>query len=261
MADHPAIPCYFHREDGGFRPTGLARSPWSRDTLAGGPVSALLATIAHEAGFAPGFQTARFSLDILGTVPRTLLTPRIVPVREGRQMQLHRIEIAADDRVVAQAHVLRVREASAPAFAAPCPYPPPDSVPEREVLVGAAMAGAIRTRPVSGTVREPGRGIVWLSCDGEIVSGTAPPPFVKAALFADFGNGVGSATHAHEWSYANLDITLQFLRMPVGNWYLIDAETTSAGNGHATAMSTFADAQGVYARGIQTVFVGPGRGA
>lgn len=93
---------------------------------------------------------------------------------------------------------------------------------------------------------------------GEVVRGRAPSNFVKACLFADYGNGFGSATNAAEWSFANLDITIQFLRMPVGEWFLIDAETHMAGNGHGTARNVFADEQGVYARGFQTIFVAPG---
>jgi hypothetical protein len=154
--------------------------------------------------------------------------------------------------------VLRVRRAETPVVAPPHGYPAPETCADVAWLKGASMAGAIRTRPVSGTVGEPGRGIGWLAIDGEMVAGCAPSPFVKAALISDFGNGIGSATQSAEWSFANLDITLQFLRMPVGEWLLIDAQTHMAGNGHGTASNVFADAQGVYARGFQTVFVAPG---
>ena len=40
--------------------------------------------------------------------------------------------------------------------------------------------------------------------------------------------------------------------------FLLDAETHMAGNGHCTARNVFADQQGVYARGFQTIFVAPG---
>jgi acyl-CoA thioesterase len=119
------------------------------------------------------------------------------------------------------------------------------------------MAGAIRTKGVVGQVRQPGRGVVWLSMNGEIVKGSTASPFVKACLFSDFGNGIGSATFHNEWSFANLDITIQFFRMPRGEWLLIDAHTEGDGNGHALAQSIFADRDGVYAKGTQTIFVAP----
>lgn len=174
-------------------------------------------------------------------------------------MQLHRVELLADGNPVAQAHVLLSRYMETPEVLPAFPYPHPDDVAEREWLMGAAMAGAIRTRPIEGSVREPGRAIGWLAMEGEIIAGTAPSPFVKACLFADFGNGIGSATKPDEWSYANLDISVNFLRMPLGQWLLIDADTVMAGNGHGLARSIFADAKGIYAYVTQTVFVGPGK--
>lgn len=251
-------PAYFERSDDFYVPTGLTRSPWNPQAIAGGPTSALLATVAENAALDEAFVVARFSVDIFGIVPHQPLTARVTPLREGRQTLLHRVEIIAGDRPAAQAHVLRVRRADTPTIAEPHDYPAPDTCEESDWLARASMAGAIRTRPVRGAVGEAGRGIGWLSMDGEVVVGVAPSSFVKAALFADFGNGIGSATRPDEWSFANLDITLQFYRMPVGDWFLIDAETHMAGDGHGLAKNIFADVDGIYARGFQTVFVAPG---
>jgi len=253
------IPHYFVRNDGAFEPSGLARNPWFANAVAGGPIAALFGHLVEQAGFDPGFEICRLTIDILGVVPNMPLVPNIVPVRQGRQAQLYRIELLAADKIVAQAHILLARQLDTPEFPAPQPHPAPENVPEDNFLIGASMAGAIGTRPIMGRVREPGRGVSWMRMDGEVVRGVPASPFAKACLFADFGNGVGSATHAHEWSYANLDISVQFFRMPRGDWFLLDAHTEGAGNGHAVAQSIFADADGVYAKGTQTVFVGPGQ--
>lgn len=253
------IPHYFTTDDKGFVPSGLARNPWFANAVAGGPIAALIGHVVEAAGFDGRFEICRLTIDILGIVPRARLVPRITPVRQGRQAQFHRVELLAEDRCVAQAHVLLARHLDTPEFPAPQPHPAPEEVPENDFLVGASMAGAIRTRPVMGRVREPGRGVSWMRMDGEVVLGVPASPFVKACLFADFGNGVGSATFAHEWSYANLDISIQFLRMPRGDWLLLDAHTEGAGNGHAVAQSVFADAEGVYAKGTQTIFVAAGQ--
>lgn len=253
------VPHYFTARDGGYEPSGLARNPWFANAVAGGPIAALFGHLIDEAGFGEELEICRLTIDILGIVPRALLTPRIVAVRQGRQAQLNRIELFADDKLVAQAHVLLARHLDTPAFPAPQPHPAPEEVPEDNFLVGASMAGAIRTRPIMGRVREPGRGVSLMRMDGEVVAGVPASPFAKACLFADFGNGVGSATFAHEWSYANLDISVQFFRMPRGDWLLLDAQTEGAGNGHAVAQTVFADADGVYAKGTQTIFVAAGQ--
>ncbi|GAC1420741.1 MAG: thioesterase family protein [Novosphingobium sp.] len=252
------LPSYYERHGETYHPSGLARSPWDRNAIAGGPISALLASGAEDTVLDENFEIARFSVDIFGKVPHQPLHMRSDVLRDGRQTKLHRVVLLADDREVAQAHVLRVRRLKTPTVPVPHTYPAPDTVPEGGGPRGARMAGAIRHRMVSGQAGDPGRAVAWLALDGEIVAGVRPANFEKAALFADFGNGFGNATAAGEWSYANLDITVQFLRMPVGEWFLLDAETHMAGNGHGTARNLFADVEGIYARGFQTIFVAPG---
>jgi Thioesterase-like superfamily len=254
---HPWPPAYFHRTEGGFIPTKLARNPWFEGAIAGGPTAALFGVFIEEAGLDPSLSIARISIDILGKVPSALLRGRVIPVREGRQMQLHRIEMCHDDRVVAQAHLLRVRHLETPGFGVPFDFPDPDTLEESPYLVGASMAGAIRTKAVRGGVREAGPGTLWLTMDGEVIAGEAPSPFLKACLFSDFGNGVGSATQAQDFSFANLDINVQFLRMPVGEWFLLDAHTVAGGLGHGVARNTLGDRDGVFAIGTQTVFMDP----
>lgn len=257
--DHPWPPFYFERDGEAFVPSKLTRNPWMADAIAGGPVAALIGAIIDEAGLDTQFEICRTTLDILGKVPSTPLVPRLTALRSGKQMQLHRIELLSAGLAVAQSHVLLARNMETPACNPTFPYPMPSTLTDRHFLVGASMAGAIRTRPIEGAVGTPGRGVTWLAMDGEVIRGTTPSPFVKACLFSDFGNGIGSATRSDEWSFANLDISVNFLRMPRGEWLLIDAGTVMAGNGHGLAQSTFADADGVYAFGRQTVFVAPGR--
>ena len=254
-----APPYYFRRDDNSFIPSRFTRNPWIADAIAGGPVAALVGEVIDSAGFDPAFEISRTTLDIFGKVPSVPLFTRITALRTGKQMQLHRIDVLAESKIVAQSHVLLTRRLETPLVAHPSPYALPETVADRDFLPGASMGGAIRTKPIEGSVRTPGRGVTWLAMDGQVVEGAAPTPFVKACLFSDFGNGIGSTTNPDEWSFANLDISVNFLRMPRGEWLLIDAETVMAGNGHGLARSTFADIYGIYAFGSQTVFVGPRR--
>jgi hypothetical protein len=251
-------PFYFTRTGAGFMPGTLSRNPWFADAVAGGPIAALIGTVIEDAGFDDGFEICRISIDILGIVPRALLTPKVSAVREGRQAQLHRVELFADDRLVTQAHVLRARTLETPPSPAPFEYPDPSTLKDGRYFVGASMEHALQTKAIAGGVSRPGRGTVWVNSSGQVIKGEPSSAFVKACMFADYGNGVGSATKGSEWSFANLDITIQFFRMPRGEWFLIDAETQGAGNGHALTQSIFADREGVYAKGTQTIFVAPG---
>lgn len=256
--EHPWPPRYYEVDGDGYIPTALARSPWDPRAIAGGPVSSLLASCAEDPALDESFEIARFQVDIFGKVPHQRLISTSEILRDGRQTKLYCVTLLADGKAVAQAHILRVRRLETPVFEVPHDFPAPMDVPEVEGPRGARMVGAVKLRRVLGGPGESGRGISWLALNGEIIAGRAPSNFVKACLFGDYGNGFGAATRAEEWSFANLDITIQFLRMPVGDWFLLDAETHMAGNGHGTVSNVFADELGVYARGFQTIFVAPG---
>jgi hypothetical protein len=250
---------YFVRDGEHFLPTELARSPWhGTKWIAGAPTSCLLASCAEDPELDEGFAIARFQLDIFGRVPNLPLSHAITVLRNGRQTKLHCISLLAKGEVVAQAHVLRVRQAETPVFALPSGYPKPADMPSGNVPELAQMGGSVSFRRVSGDPGVPGRAVWWMTMtDGEVIAGEKTSNFVKACLFADFGHGFGNALRPTEWAMPNLDITVQFMRMPVGDWFLLDAETHTAGNGHGAAHTLFADEQGVYARTLQTVFIAP----
>lgn len=256
--DIAAGACYFRRDGERFVPTPLACSPWDARNIAGGPISALLASGAEDAELDKTFEVARFQVDIFGKVPHQPLTLTSDVLRDGLQTKLHRITMLADGKPVAQAHILRVRRLETPVVEVDSTYPPAETVAEVYAPPEHRLGGTLALRLVSGDPGLPGRTVAWLGLNGTVIEGRPPSRFVKACYFGDFGSGFGNATDAGEWSYANIDITIQFLRMPVSDWLLIDAQTQMAGNGHGTARSVFADANGIYARGFQTVFVAPG---
>ena len=88
-SEHPWPPCYYERDGDIFLPNGLARSPWDRQAIAGGPISALLATGCEDAALDAEFEIARFSVDIFGKVPHAPLHMVREVLRDGRQTKLH----------------------------------------------------------------------------------------------------------------------------------------------------------------------------
>lgn len=252
-------PAFFIRQGNAFIPQREAANPWFDNAVAGGPVSGLFGHIAQVEGLiGEGFAISRMTIDILGIVPAAPLTVAIEPVRIGRQVRLNRISLVHDGRIVAQALVQAARALETPPSLPAATYQLPDDVPLGTFLANGTLQRIVRTRPIEGSVIKPGPGRVWLALDADIVLGLPATMFEKSCVFADFGNGVGSATFANEWSFANLDVGIHFLREPQGEWIMIDAETIAAGNGHGLARSTMADTAGVFAIATQTIFVAPG---
>ncbi len=224
--------------------------------ISGVGMAGLLAfLIERERGEAP-LTVARLTIDILGTAPRaTIVTPCVVARREGKRIRVLEAELWQQGRPFARASALLIRKAETPAADAGLSWPTPEEMTSISPSSNPHLRDAIERRIIRGHPREPGAGAMWVKIDAEMVAGVPLSPLVRAAMFGDFGSSIGSALDAREWTFANVDISLHFTREPRGEWLLIDALSESDGDGFSMVSSTFADRNGVYARGHQALFV------
>lgn len=252
MTDRPV---FFVRDDKGYQPTGMARSPWSKDAINGVAIGGLLAHLIEGELARSGKHVSRLVVDILGEVPMIGIETRTRMVRDGKRIALIEAELAVGGRVGARATALCVSTRETMPVVEPNPFPRWDKVEPGEFFQKDFFGNAPEVRPVRGQVMTPGPGTVWINYHVDLIAGIPLSPLVRATMLADFGVGVGSALPRKNWTFANLDIGINFLRMPVGEWQMIDSTTESAGNGHALARNLFADEEGIYARGQQVLFV------
>lgn len=251
------IPHFYAREGGLFVPTGLAASPWERGKQNGVALGGLLVHLIETIAAPVPMTTTRLTIDILAAAPHAPTAGRATILRDGRRIQLVQAELVVEDRIVARATALRTRVADTPAFEEPNPYPPPESVPRSDFMGARAFGGTLETRLVSGELRVAGPGVLWVRFGHEHVDGIPLSPLLRTAILGDFGGGLGSVVDGDDWTYANLDIALHMTRPAEGEWLLIDARTTSAGNGVGLSHCTIADVRGPFARSHQTLFIAP----
>lgn len=256
MNDRPA---FFERDGDSYQPTGMTRSPWSASAINGAAIGGLLGHLIDEAVAGSGKHVARFTVDILGEVPHGRIESRTRWLREGRRIAMVETELLAGDRVGARATALCVATRDTMPVVEPNPFPRFDTLEPGEFFMPGFFGGVPDVRPVRGKVMETGPGTVWLKFNVDLIAGEDMPPLARAAIIADFGVGVGNVLPRKDWTFPNLDIGIHFLRMPVGEWLMMDSITETAGNGHALARSMFADEEGIYARGQQILFVDKAR--
>ncbi|MET0376218.1 MAG: thioesterase family protein [Rhizorhabdus sp.] len=250
-------PCFYTRSGDAFLPTRLAASPWERGKQNGVGLGGLSTFLIETIPTPTDMTTARLTIDILAAAPMEETFGRTRILRQGKRIQMVEAELVVCDRPVARATALRVRKTDTPQICEPNPYPAPESVRDTDFMGQQAFGGTLDTRLVSGALREPGPGILWVRFGHDHVRDEPLSPLLRAAMLGDFGGGLGSVLDVAAWSYANLDITLHFTRQPVGEWLLIDAATASAGNGVGRSDMTLADTQGPFARAHQTLFIAP----
>lgn len=258
MSDAPPE-AYFHRCKGGFLPTEAAASPWEADKLSGVAMGGLLAHVIAQEIEGTDMNVARLVIDILGTAPRSETQVNLRVTREGKRLRMVEAEIGGGGRVAARATAMLLRDAATPEVPSPLIHPQPESLPLSSPSSRPALSQANERRIVYGNPRDPGPGAMWFRTKIPLVAGEAMSPLGRAAMLADMGSAIGSVLSVRDFTFANTDISLHFLRLPRGEWLLIDATTETAGNGHAVVSSSFSDREGVYAHGHQILFVDPRR--
>jgi hypothetical protein len=241
-----------------------AAGPWSPDLQHGGAPSALIAWAAERIPTRERMHVVRITVDLLRPVPIAPLEIRTEVVREGRKIQLISVSLAHAGVEVVRASVLKVRENDAvlPDTAAEekvrLPGPERGAPPEGLLVDStAAFIKGLDLRVVKGAFREPGPGAIWFRAHRAIVEGQPISPLMRAAMTADFCNGVSSVLDFRRWTFINADLSITLARMPVGEWILLDAETWLGGQGAGIAFASLGDERGYFGRAVQSLVIEP----
>jgi hypothetical protein len=238
-----------------------AGGPWDPLMQHGAAPAALVAWAAERLDSEVPMRVARLTLDLLRPVPVAPLEIRSEIIRRGRKIQVASICLTAKGVEVVRASVMKVR-VSDPAvpkklLAIPVNYPAPDASHElsAEQRVKCAFLEGVSARLASGVRRRPGPAAMWFRANQTIVAGEQTSPLMRAAIAADFCNGVSSMLDMKEWSFINGDMTLHLARLPFGEWILVDAETWLGSDGGGTAIGRLADGTGYFGRAAQSLII------
>jgi len=78
---------------------------------------------------------------------------------------------------------------------------------------------------------------------------------MRAAVTADFCNGVSAQLDFDHWTFISCDISLTLTRDPIGEWILVDAQTWIDSNGGGVACGRLGDRRGWFVRAAQSLLV------
>ncbi len=213
-----------------------AAGPWDRAMQHGSAPAALVVWAAETIPAKVAMRIARVTIDLMRPVPLAPLTLRTEVLREGRKIQLCAVTLYADDVVVAAASVLKVRvepQALPPEIAdPPIGQPGPDaSLPEPADFSASPFVKGMSLRSARGRFGRPGPGAIWYRVDWPMIEGHAVSQAMRAVVAADFCNGTAPSLDFREWIFLNADLTVNMAREPVGEWILLDGESTIGPDG------------------------------
>jgi hypothetical protein len=247
---------FYTRDGDRFLATVSTRGPWSNDHQHGGPPSALLVRALER--HAPEMRLARISCEMRRPIPIGSCVVETSVERAGKKSVVASGQLSVDGDVVLTARALLLREIESAVVA----HEPP---PERAPLAfepysftffrsDVGYHTATELRLVSGAFGS-GRMACWMRQRGALVDGEAPSGAQRVLVLADSGSGVSAALDFTRYTFLNADLSVHLQRPISGEWLLLDAATSSAGNGSALADTRLSDERGFVGRALQSLVV------
>jgi hypothetical protein len=245
--------------DGRDRATERTSGPWDPGHQHAGPPSALLTGLLERTAPREDMVLARITVEILGAVPIAEFEAESVVERPGRSVELLAGELRADGRTFLRVRGWRVLGSPVGTEDGPEPLPLPDAetVPPPTLGEAYGYAHAIEWRWAVGDWEQRGPATVWTRMRIPIVEGEEPSPRQRVVVVADSGNGASNVLDWGRYLFINTELTVHFVREPVGEWVCLDAETQIAEGGAGLARTILSDRTGPVARGAQALLVAP----
>ncbi len=239
-----------------FVSTLHAQGAWQDDELHMAPVSGLVAAELEAYQPRDDFITTRISFDILGKLHAGEVKVVTETVRPGRTIELIQSTVYAQGRAVLVGRTWKVIASDTSRIAELTdPQLPP--LEEAEPWNGMSQrwpGGFIRSiRARKFPDHAPGHGRVWITTDIDVIEGEPTSPFAKLIGLTDTANGLAPLAEPSTENvfFANVDLTIHFLREPVGEWLGLAIAANIGKTGGGITSAVLYDTDGLLGRSEQ----------
>jgi len=206
---------------------------------------------------------SRLTANLLRPVPIRDLTIEVITNYVGRNSGHFIARLKADAKEVAHVMALAQRENDVklpddlPGHPLPdAPRGPDDSpvaiFPFHSKQVG--YADLVDTRIARGVFFK-GPCAIWFRLHHPLLESEEPSAYQRVAVAADSGNGISAILDFARYSFLNLDLTINLLRKPIGEWICVDARTCLGPTACGLAESMLYDLHGFIGRATQSLAI------
>jgi hypothetical protein len=255
---------YMALDGDSYRPTSLTRGPWHPDHQHAGPPIALMCRAVENTASKMGLtHLSRLTTNLLRPVPIRDLAIEVLTNYVGRNSGHFSVRLKADDKEVAHVTALVQRENDVklpdglPGHPLPdAPRGPDDSPPASFPFQGRQIgyADLVDTRIARGVFFK-GPCAIWFRLRHSLLENEEPSVYQRVAVAADSGNGISAILDFARYSFLNLDLTINLLRKPIGEWICLDARTCLGPTGCGLAESMLYDVHGFIGRATQNLAI------
>jgi hypothetical protein len=229
-----------------YIPTPASNGPWDPKSLHGRVIIGLLAHVIEQRHGADEFVPARLTVDMFRLPGFAPIEIKSKIVRDGLRIRVVEAEFFSGGVSMARASCQLLRKTQNPEGTVWSPpnwqVPAPADIPApTDPRLG--MNGKWTTRPIIGAMGSVGPRRLWMSEVRDLVEGSAPTPFVRVAVAADFASPFANAGE-QGLGYINSDVTLYLHRLPVTEWIGFEVVNHHASDGIAIGECWLYDEQG-----------------
>lgn len=247
-----------------YQPTEHAQGAWNEHEQHMAPATGIL---THELSqFAPqdNMRIARISLDILGLIPFDEFTITTRCIRPGRTIELIEAVMSSRGRdcIIARAWRLMTQDTSQIAgLEDQQAKHNPEQLSEWQGMKGWPGKFIESVHLVSEADRRPGKGMVWITNEKQMVEGELTTDLVKLLGMVDTANGVvprlGMGLSKLQWMFPNTDLQIHMHRAPKGQWLGIEAVQQYGTDGIGLTSAVLHDVHGPFGRSEQILTIRP----
>ena len=248
---------YVRRGEHGFVSTLHAQGAWQSGEQHLAPASGLVLAEVERRLPAGDKLISRASFDVLGVICSGEFTIDVRMVRPGRSIELVEAEMRHGERTSIRARVWRLAASDTTGVAGiewP-PLPPPETMQPLAFssIWGGGFINSLEVRQEQGA--RPGRGRSWIRTRCPLVAGEADPPVAGFLKLVDTANGLVVREKPGDVFFANVDLSVHFLRQPEAGWVGFDTRVNFGPTGLGETFSVLSDSRGPIGTAAQSLTV------
>lgn len=243
-----------------FAPNIHAEGAWNPNEQHMAPATGVLCAELERYLPREDMRIGRLSFDIFGMIVFDEFTITTQTLRPGRTIELIEAVMQSGGKtcIVARAWRMATIDTSAVAGLEDKTATPPQDCQAWQGMKrwSGGYINSLEARIAPN--HRPGKGLVWLSNDLNMIEGETYSDFVRLMGMVDTANGTAPRQNVPiDWAFPNLDLQIHLHRLPQGKWLGIDGVQQFGQDGIGITSAILHDEQGPFGRSEQILTLRP----
>lgn len=200
---------------------------------------------------------SRASFDVLGVIHSGEFDIDVQVVRPGRTIELVEASMRHGDRTSIRARIWRLAATDTARVEGiewnALPAPGDMRALAMSALWQGGFVASLEARRADDA--RPGRGRSWIRTPYPLVAGECDPPVAGFLKLVDTANGLAVRQRPGDAFFANVDLTVHFLRQPEAGWVGFDTRVSFGPSGLGETFSVLSDVHGPVGTAAQSLTV------